>query len=1841
MSNEPTRTFADHVADYAQAGWSCILPVPPETKSPPPVGFTGAEGRDTDPLTLVRWASTHAGHSIALRLPTYDTWCVVGIDVDQYLKAGKQKRGAETIAHFLERWGPLPATWTSTAREADGPSRIYFFRAPARRYATKLDTGTTSDVEIIQRHHRYAVVWPSPHKDAGSTYTWYDPQGRPSTTPPKPNEFPELPAAWVAGLVEGATDQGPASAAREAGQALLDQLADDWRPECADVTSARLQAVDELSRADAGSRHDTMTARIHHLVQLAAAGHTGVAAAFLELRDLWATLTAGEERGDELERMLLTSARKAVTAVGAVQVPSDPCLLTAGGFAAAWPTPAPADPGRPPVVDGEEIQIAEPPRWASIRAVIGTHAFDPNAGLDQTLAEAVLARTFPAVRYAYDSGGWLLRCPDRWELHGRLSPWAVATVATLMPVGDPTAEKGSDQHARSQRRIRLMSTPGARAVAGKMDDLVSAGMHPAAVALADLDAEPEVLWGGGVPWSLRASLEQPVPAEIDPNTPHLHTAAVLPERRPTPLWDAFLAAVWPDPALRSWSVRVLSIAVTGYADRALPILLGETGRGKTQVIALLMSVLGSYAHSANPKLLSPTSNEHDTIVFDLKGRRLSFIDEAPSEAKAGQERLKQLTGGGELTGRRMNQDPVTFRPTHTFALTANDEPVLTDPAVRSRTRLIPCDGDPEEVRRTRAAIGHVSSAAWRAEAPGVLAAMMAEAAAWIADPTTAHVTAAPEGIRYLAEHLGAEQDPVAVWVTEETEPYDAGTPSRELYQAFTASCLRNNLRRDAIPSETKWGKVLTRLGHLAVHSEHGKRRPLRVRSGGFLPGMGAPLTPSQSVESTRQANPSGFEPQQLASVPSGPNPDGLGGQTDGLLTGSDPQPVSAFLQVNPSESVNPDGSDGLSTIPTHIHTPARTREQRPENGSNPSADPSAGEPPAKPKRAAKPRSAEATAKAAQLREEKRQAAIAEASGPRVELPALVLRDGSVRALELADADALLATIPGELTVDVEHTGYPVGHEHFALRTVQLGDEQIAVVLDPAQADQADVVRRHLAAAAVLHAHSATADLVPLIAAGLTDDEAWTRMVDTAILAKLSDPASTGNDADLKNLSRAVLGDSGPMAALSKRADEARAALFRAGKWLTDTEVTTPVERSGWAQVDSTCTTMVRYAASDVLDDAAIARRIPQPPPAVLERERAVQRMTARVAHRGIRLDGDQVERLLAEHSAARAEHAEHVRGFGVDNPGSNPQIGEAFTRLGAALPRTATGKPSVAVSVLEPMRNLDGPIGQLAAAVLDYRHHDTALGLFLEPYRELVRRGDGRARPTVYTLGADTGRMSCVRPNLQQVSREGGLRACFTADPGHLLVSADFSGVELRVAAALSGDRELAAIMADPERDLHTEVARLAFGPSATKADRYRIKRGVFGRIYGGGIKAVANGVGVSEAVARQVIDAMDALTPQLAEWSRMVRDGVEAGRTQFPAYSGRTIHLPKAAPHAAPNYCVAPWTTILRSDLRHVPAYEIKPGDRLVAFDEQPGDSGSGNKYHRMRTAVAEKVSIVTKPSVQVRTSDGMATVCSSDHLWLVRPLKAPHRGPRIRWMKAEELRPGDSLLSLGTWQEDTSRTGGYLAGLYDGEGSLQCRGSGHRNTALTFAQLTGPVMDEFCAGMAQLGLAHAYRKRSANNTSPTDTVQVGGIRNIMQTLGTLQPRRFQARFEEVYEGAAITAGLTEPVAVIEVRPAGDVDLVSIQTSTRTLVANGYLSHNCIQGTARELLVDALLAWGQTPWGEATLFPVHDEIVVMVPEDQADQATEALSAVMTTQLHGVPIIAEASTPTYSWSDSV
>jgi P4 family phage/plasmid primase-like protien len=1263
----------------------------------------------------------------------------------------------------------------------------------------------------------------------------------------------------------------------------------------------------------------------------------------------------------------------------------------------------------PPTPDaaGEGTRPPEPP-W-NVYSVLTGEPFDPSVdGSDQGLAKAVAHRMYPTLRYAIDSGLWVKREREVWnECAGDMSDWIVSIMAELMPLGSTPVPKEigerTEQHWQAVRRAQFMSTAGTSKIASKLRAILRSD-HPAALKVASLDANPEVFWAGAVPWDLRASGDIPTPASwIDPSTPHLRTALCAPDPTvPTPRWDAFLAAVMPDPEIRAWALRVLSIALTGYPDAALPVPFGPERTGKTSMIQMMVTVLGSYAHAASPKLLNAQDNSHDTIVYDLRGRRLSFIDEGPKRGHEATERLKQLTGGGSLTARPMRANPVTFMPTHTLVLTTNNEPHLTDPALRARVRLIPCNSPEEIVRPARLPL---LDSGLTEEAPGILAALMRETAAYLADRDSASTAAAPIVIRGLAKEMADGQDPVREWVETCTVPADPGTPGRALFTAFARWHQDNPVyRRMSVPSETAFGRTLTEMGHPSAKVGGLAYRPLSVLSGSA--GV-APWEPMPDPTMTRGAEGTyGSNPADASSASA----------SGGLMEGSggleSENPPTEFSQVNPGISSSSGGLEGFyplqkEEINTHTplenmaaivsktlqpqNLPAKTapdqakQVQRVESAQtlqkinneeksetlfdlekpSPSVvepseathsetpgsrDPSAADLKAQiaelrrlgvpvtakqgrdldevvkreargatrqlnadvARRAVEAKISKAEARA-QLKAEARIAAIQEASGETLLLPVVVDRHGNLLPLTVGQAvDVVRAAIDrsGALTVDVETSGYPVGHAHYALRSVQLGDDTAAVVFHPV--DHADEIRALLAAAPALHAHSATADLVPLAHAGLVEPEdAWERMHDTVIRAKLADPASTGSDPGLKQLSGAVLGES----SVAPAAEAARSALFKAGKWLEKTKVDTPIERSGWAQAETGSTTMLCYAASDVLDTAALAKAIPRPAQHVYERERTAQRMTARVAYHGVRLDAEHIAVLTEKHTTGRAESAVRVRAFGVDNPGSDQQVGQAVSQLGAELPKTTTGRPSVAAGVLEPLKGAEGALGDLIRGVLDYRHHDTALGLFLEPYRLLCERGDGRARPTVYTLGTDTGRMCCVRPNLQQLPREGGMRACITADPGQLMIGADFSGVEIRVAAALSQDPTLLRLLAEG-RDLHAEVALQVWGanpeasakagvPTASKANRYQAKRIVFGRLYGGGLATLAMQAGVSEPVAQSALDVLDALTPTLTAWSRSIRQAVQRGQTQFRSYSGRVIHLPREFPHKGPNYCI------------------------------------------------------------------------------------------------------------------------------------------------------------------------------------------------------------------------------------------------------------------------------------------------------------------------------------------------
>lgn len=1202
---------------------------------------------------------------------------------------------------------------------------------------------------------------------------------------------------------------------------------------------------------------------------------------------------------------------------------------------------------------------------------IGRGPFDPTAdGTDQGLAEAVLGRTSPGLRAAADTGTWVAYSGHVWEEREDLSGWAVAQVARLMPLGEPSAPKDkaewTAEHWQGARRALFMSSAGSGKVSRKIRDITRNNGHPSTLKLSELDTEPEVLWAGGTPWDLRASGEYPVPAQLDPRTPHLHTAGTVPAPIPTPAWDAFTAAVWPDPEIRAWALRVLSISLAGYPDAALPVLYGSERTGKTSLITLLVNALGTYAHAADPRLLAGAENTHASVIYALKGRRLSFIDEGPRRGHVATERLKQLTGGGALTGNAMRANPITFNPTHTLIMSTNDEPQISDAALRARMRVIPCEGDQDAVRAAR---GAITPAVWTAEAPGVLAAMMAQTSAWLAAPASALNSSAPAALVAFTHELAATQDPIAEWVEECTRPDEHGTKARELYRAFAAWHEGSAVhRRRPLATETRWGRRLNELGYPAMRRAVANFRGLVVSSGGggdWVPswpvvGPAAEVTGSGTVEPrpSKTENPSS-DPVLSSVVESvgSTNTTTYTSNTSNYIhiekTQGIPSETVHSAPTRPIQPLTSENTDGAGLVgPPSPEMPLTAR--CPECGDDAGLTKAARfrvhknatgfkcEGSGKASGLTSSRTALAAAKKATERAEK----IAAAAGPELGFPAAMRRGQYPRSVTLEQAAEILretyARSGGKVSTDIETNAIPMGQPGHRVRMVQIGDLIEGVALDPDNAEHMDLARQYLDSVTEIQAHSITADLAPLSKIGVVDyNEAFSKGLDTAVLLKLADPAGTDNEAGLKEASPVVLGAH----AVTPAADAARKALFSAMGVLEKIKPDTELERNGWAQVPMTCATMIAYGISDVLDCSALAAALPRPAPEVLEREHRIQRIVNQPAAFGMQLDAATVEAQLAEREPRAAALAAEVASHGIEKVSSPKQILDWYAERGVTLPPDPkTHKPSSAKECLEQVLaapDADDLSKTMADLVLRWRSDDTLLKNMIRPWSRATRGGDGCTYPTIYTLGADTGRMSCVRPNLQQVSRAGGLRECLVARPGKLLIAADFSSVEVRVLAGLSQDTNLVGMLLAGltcprcqahqtcvEHDLHARIAEIAYGMSWTKANRQNIKSVVFGRLYGGGPDTLARQTGLTVAMVKNIIAILDQLAPGARAWSEFVKEQIKNGNTQYPTYSGRVIHLDPAFPHKGPNYLV------------QGTARELL-GDALIKWDQGPYAGG------------------------------------------------------------------------------------------------------------------------------------------------------------------------------------------------------------------------------------------------------------------------------------------------------------
>jgi DNA polymerase I len=257
-------------------------------------------------------------------------------------------------------------------------------------------------------------------------------------------------------------------------------------------------------------------------------------------------------------------------------------------------------------------------------------------------------------------------------------------------------------------------------------------------------------------------------------------------------------------------------------------------------------------------------------------------------------------------------------------------------------------------------------------------------------------------------------------------------------------------------------------------------------------------------------------------------------------------------------------------------------------------------------------------------------------------------------------------------------------------------------------------------------------------------------------------------------------------------------------------------------------------------------------------------------------------------------HREAGGPFNVDSPKQLQEI--LFGKLAIPVIRkTPTGQPSTAEDVLEELAESYA----LPKLILEYRGVAKLKSTYTDNLPLQINPATGRIHTSYHQGVAATGRLSSTDPNLQNIpirTREGRrIRQAFVAPPGHSLIAADYSQIELRIMAHLSGDATLLRAFAE-DRDVHQATAAEVFGVALDQvsADQRRSAKAInFGLMYGMSAFGLARQLGIGRGDAQKYMDLYFERYPGVKRYMEETRR--QARETGFvETVFGRRLYLPE-----------------------------------------------------------------------------------------------------------------------------------------------------------------------------------------------------------------------------------------------------------------------------------------------------------------------------------------------------------
>ncbi len=285
---------------------------------------------------------------------------------------------------------------------------------------------------------------------------------------------------------------------------------------------------------------------------------------------------------------------------------------------------------------------------------------------------------------------------------------------------------------------------------------------------------------------------------------------------------------------------------------------------------------------------------------------------------------------------------------------------------------------------------------------------------------------------------------------------------------------------------------------------------------------------------------------------------------------------------------------------------------------------------------------------------------------------------------------------------------------------------------------------------------------------------------------------------------------------------------------------------------------------------------------------------------GVQIDRAELARQSAELGAElmkleQEAYAAAGQPFNLNSPKQLQEI--LFDKMGIptkGLKKTAKGGISTNEAVLEQL----APDYPLPKIILQNRSLAKLKSTYTDKLPEMISPRDNRVHTTYAQAVAITGRLASNNPNLQNIpirTAEGRrVRRAFTAPPGSVIVSADYSQIELRIMAHLSGDKTLIAAFQNGE-DVHRRTAAEVFGtaPENVSPEQRRYAKTInFGLIYGMGQYGLAKSLGIDNLSAKNFIDRYFARYPGVAEYMQRTKEQA-AAQGFVETLFGRRLYLP------------------------------------------------------------------------------------------------------------------------------------------------------------------------------------------------------------------------------------------------------------------------------------------------------------------------------------------------------------